>query len=273
MCMLVLFRMRVCMGVCVCVCVCACVCRFLVFSMFSHIGFPLFGCDRPDFFGDVLYCCFGGWWFSLFIFLFWVLNFFFKAMVQIRAPATLPEYYSFPATVGGRTFFATVPRGGIEKDQTFAFPLPLPTPTRNSTNSSTPRRSTSSSMSSSSSSSSSSKKRPRLKSGTIEPAFVPVGHWKDGLFTAFCKHGPCHPTVWNSCCCLPSTLSLSVSVSLVCGGASKRVSFFFVCLLFFVCCFPFFCRRIDRLLLPPKNWFWNLWYLQTVHRFFDVLMF
>ena len=29
---------------------------------------------------------------------------------------------------------------------------------------------------------------------------VPVGKWRDG-FWDLCKLGPCHVTVWNSCCC------------------------------------------------------------------------
>jgi len=35
---------------------------------------------------------------------------------------------------------------------------------------------------------------------TASKAYIPVGDWRDG-FWDICKHGPCHLTLWNSCCC------------------------------------------------------------------------
>ena len=40
---------------------------------------------------------------------------------------------------------------------------------------------------------------------TLRSSFSPpVGHWKDSLWS-WCRHGPCHATVWNSICCCALT--------------------------------------------------------------------
>jgi hypothetical protein len=88
------------------------------------------------------------------------------AMMQVTAPATLPEGYQFDAQIGERVVQITVPLGGVEKGQSFSVPLPE----------------------------------------TVESLItgkgisIPVGHWRDGLFDIF-HYGACHPAVWASCCC------------------------------------------------------------------------
>jgi hypothetical protein len=86
------------------------------------------------------------------------------AMMQVVAPATLPEGYEFEASIGDRLVKITVPQGGIEKGQTFSVPLP--------------------------------EKVESLISGIS----IPVGHWRDGLFDIF-HYGVCHPSCWTACCC------------------------------------------------------------------------
>ena len=88
--------------------------------------------------------------------------------VQVTAPADLPEGFVFQASLGGegnRVISVTVPPGGIEKGQTFAAPLPTEVES--------------------------------IVTGTVS---IPVGHWRDGLFT-FWSHGICHAHCWTACCC------------------------------------------------------------------------
>jgi hypothetical protein len=97
------------------------------------------------------------------------------AMVEVVAPASLPEGYQFQAQVaGGRTVTVTVPPGGIEQGQKFSVPLGPsgPSPLASATS-----------------------------QGTIH---IPVGHWRDGLFDCF-NYGACHPHCWTSACCHLST--------------------------------------------------------------------
>jgi hypothetical protein len=88
------------------------------------------------------------------------------AMMQVTAPATLPEGYQFDAQIGDRVVQITVPNGGVEQGQSFSVPLPE----------------------------------------TVESLIqgkgisIPVGHWRDGLFDIF-HYGLCHPAVWSACCC------------------------------------------------------------------------
>jgi hypothetical protein len=90
-----------------------------------------------------------------------------KPMVEVVAPSTLAENYQFPATVGNRTFMAQVPKGGVGAGQRFSVPLPR-------------------------------------EEDYIQPQIkVPVGQWRDGFWDLF-AHGFFHPTVLNSCCCVPS---------------------------------------------------------------------
>ena len=86
-------------------------------------------------------------------------------MMQVTAPATLPEGYEFDVRIGDRTVTVTVPKGGVEKGQMFSVPLP--------------------------------ERIDSLITGSIN---IPVGHWRDGLFDIF-HYGACHPAAWASCCC------------------------------------------------------------------------
>jgi Cys-rich protein (TIGR01571 family) len=86
-------------------------------------------------------------------------------MMQVVAPATLPEGYEFEASIGENTKVKVkVPPGGVEEGQTFQAPFP-----------------------------------PQFES-MISGAHVPVGHWRDGLCDIF-RYGLCHPHCWTSCCC------------------------------------------------------------------------
>ena len=95
-------------------------------------------------------------------------------MLQVTAPADLPEGYEMEATIGGTEdgqggtgIQVQVPPGGIEKGQTFSVPFP-------------------------------SQVQSRLASSTT--IRVPVGNWRDGMFE-FYKYGVCHPHCWTACCC------------------------------------------------------------------------
>ena len=84
-------------------------------------------------------------------------------MVEITAPATLQENFTFPASAQGRTFMVTVPKGGIIAGQRFKVPLPP-------------------------------------QEDCIHPRpQVTTGEWKDGLWDIF-GYGFCHPSVIHSCC-------------------------------------------------------------------------
>jgi len=75
-------------------------------------------------------------------------------MVNVIAPASLPEGYTFEAQIGERTFTATVPAGGVKEGQSFLTVLP-------------PEGNT-------------------LRSNKV------TGRWKDSLCD-FCSFGCCHP--------------------------------------------------------------------------------
>jgi hypothetical protein len=47
-----------------------------------------------------------------------------EPMIQVKAPATLPEGYNLDVPVGPRTFTVTVPAGGVQEGQSFQVPLP-----------------------------------------------------------------------------------------------------------------------------------------------------
>uniref|UniRef100_A0A7S2GUZ6 PLAC8 family protein n=1 Tax=Helicotheca tamesis TaxID=374047 RepID=A0A7S2GUZ6_9STRA len=100
-------------------------------------------------------------------------------MMEVVAPANLPEGYTFPVEIGdaekgatSTTFTVTVPIGGIEEGQTFSVPLPG--------NSSTTTPGT----------------------DGVSRVSIPVGHWKDGLCNC-CAYGCFHPLLWNSFFCIP----------------------------------------------------------------------
>jgi hypothetical protein len=86
------------------------------------------------------------------------------AMMQVVAPANLPEGYTFDAVIGDRSVKVTIPAGGVEKGQTFSVPLPS------------------------------------AVESLITGISIPVGHWRDGLFDII-HYGVCHPSCWISCCC------------------------------------------------------------------------
>eukprot|EP00571_Detonula_confervacea_P003950 CAMPEP_0172325708 /NCGR_PEP_ID=MMETSP1058-20130122/54564_1 /TAXON_ID=83371 /ORGANISM="Detonula confervacea, Strain CCMP 353" /LENGTH=292 /DNA_ID=CAMNT_0013042307 /DNA_START=26 /DNA_END=904 /DNA_ORIENTATION=+ len=88
--------------------------------------------------------------------------------LEVVAPATLPEGYTFDAEANGHSFTVKVPVGGVEQGQKFS--VPFPAGSNGYTGSAIPR------------------------------ASVPVGHWKDGLCDCF-RLGVIHPAVWNAVCC------------------------------------------------------------------------
>jgi len=115
-----------------------------------------------------------------------------QPMLQITAPADMPEGYEFDAAIGSgdstigngqgndnsdsnsaatATIKVQVPPGGIEKGQTFSVPFPAQMTSQ------------------------------LAAAATIR---IPVGNWRDGLFDWW-KHGVCHPHCWTACCC--STLA------------------------------------------------------------------
>lgn len=85
--------------------------------------------------------------------------------VHVMAPATLPESYTFEATIieyPKLSFPVTVPPGGIQEGEIFLVPIPT---------------------------------------DLDEPQIiVETGRWKDPLFACF-KHGICHPSIWCALCC------------------------------------------------------------------------
>lgn len=88
--------------------------------------------------------------------------------LEVVAPATLPEGYTFDAEANGHSFTVKVPVGGVEEGQKFS--VPFPAGANGYSGSAIPR------------------------------ASVPVGHWKDGLCDCF-RFGVIHPALWNACCC------------------------------------------------------------------------
>jgi len=94
-----------------------------------------------------------------------------EPMIQVKAPATLPEGYKLDVQVGQKTFTVTIPPGGVQEGQTFQVPLP---------------GGSSSSISD--------------FSGAVARVSVPVGQWRDGICDC-CAQGICHPLIWNAYCC------------------------------------------------------------------------
>eukprot|EP00584_Thalassiosira_punctigera_P006352 CAMPEP_0172531078 /NCGR_PEP_ID=MMETSP1067-20121228/4619_1 /TAXON_ID=265564 ORGANISM="Thalassiosira punctigera, Strain Tpunct2005C2" /NCGR_SAMPLE_ID=MMETSP1067 /ASSEMBLY_ACC=CAM_ASM_000444 /LENGTH=194 /DNA_ID=CAMNT_0013315407 /DNA_START=33 /DNA_END=614 /DNA_ORIENTATION=+ len=93
--------------------------------------------------------------------------------LEVAAPATLPEGYTFEANANGQNFTVKVPVGGVEEGQTFSVPFPAGAN--------------------------------GYSGAAIPRASVPVGDWKDGLCDC-CRHGLIHPVIWNAWCC-PLVLS------------------------------------------------------------------
>jgi len=91
-----------------------------------------------------------------------------RPYLEVVAPATLPERYTFEADVNGQSFTVRVPTGGVEEGQKFNVPFPAGSD--------------------------------GYSGAAIPRASVPVGHWKDDLCACF-RHGICHSVLWNACCC------------------------------------------------------------------------
>jgi len=105
-------------------------------------------------------------------------------MVEVTAPATLPEGYTFQATAAGRSFNVRVPTGGIEKGQRFSVPMPS-------------------------------------EDVCASRVSVPVGHWKNGICSCF-QFGICHAWLWMTCCCpLLATAQVQTRLNLNFCGDEK----------------------------------------------------
>ena len=92
-------------------------------------------------------------------------------LMQVVAPATLPEGYEFMAALGDRTVKVVVPPGGVEQGQKFEVPFPQHLET------------------------------------ALTGVSVPVGHWRDGILDIF-HYGVCHPACWTSSACHLRTYKL-----------------------------------------------------------------
>eukprot|EP00579_Thalassiosira_antarctica_P031630 CAMPEP_0201991556 /NCGR_PEP_ID=MMETSP0905-20130828/363_1 /ASSEMBLY_ACC=CAM_ASM_000554 /TAXON_ID=420261 /ORGANISM="Thalassiosira antarctica, Strain CCMP982" /LENGTH=293 /DNA_ID=CAMNT_0048545997 /DNA_START=30 /DNA_END=911 /DNA_ORIENTATION=+ len=88
--------------------------------------------------------------------------------LEVVAPATLPEGYTFEAEANGHNFTVKVPVGGVEQGQKFSVPFPAGAN--------------------------------GYSGAAIPRASVPVGHWKDGMCDCF-RLGLIHPVLWNAYCC------------------------------------------------------------------------
>jgi hypothetical protein len=95
-----------------------------------------------------------------------------QSLMQVTAPATLPEGYEFPVTLGSLKFPVKVPPGGVEEGQVFTVPIPT---------TSIPQ---------------------------IHTTSIPVGAWRDDLDGCF-NYGACHPHFWTACFCSLRTLMYS----------------------------------------------------------------
>lgn len=83
-------------------------------------------------------------------------------MIDVVAPANLPEGYTFEAEIDECRFIATVPSGGVRKGETFSCYM-----------------------------------RDMERAGESD---IPTRKWRDTLFHCL-KHGPTHPMLLNACFC------------------------------------------------------------------------
>jgi hypothetical protein len=90
-----------------------------------------------------------------------------QSMMQITAPATLPEGYELPVQLGSSQFKIKVPLGGIEQGQVFSVPVP---------------------------------QESIAQSTASVASSLPVGAWRDSECDCF-KYGLCHPHIWTSLLC------------------------------------------------------------------------
>mmetsp|Transcript_5791 Transcript_5791/g.8408 ORF Transcript_5791/g.8408 Transcript_5791/m.8408 type:complete len:309 (+) Transcript_5791:162-1088(+) len=103
-------------------------------------------------------------------------------MIEVVAPGTLPEGYTFDAEVGSQTVTVTVPQGGVEEGQKFTVPLQS-----KSENNSVDMHAIAT---------------PRIS--------VPVGGWKDH-WCNFCAFGCCHSVLCNAYWCTPVIIAQVMS--------------------------------------------------------------
>ena len=89
-----------------------------------------------------------------------------KPMMQITAPATLPEGYELPVQLGSLHFNVKVPMGGIEQGQVFSVHIP----------------------------------QQSVVQPVFAPSSIPVGDWRDSECDCF-NYGVCHPHIWTSLLC------------------------------------------------------------------------
>mmetsp|Transcript_373 Transcript_373/g.417 ORF Transcript_373/g.417 Transcript_373/m.417 type:complete len:310 (+) Transcript_373:142-1071(+) len=103
-------------------------------------------------------------------------------MIEVVAPGTLPEGYTFEAEVGSQSVTVTVPQGGVEEGQKFTVPLQS-----KSENNATDMHAMAT---------------PRVN--------VPVGGWKDHWCNFF-AFGCCHSVLCNAYWCTPVIIAQVMS--------------------------------------------------------------
>jgi hypothetical protein len=87
-----------------------------------------------------------------------------QSLMQVTAPANLPEGYEFTVMLGSLKFPVKVPPGGVEEGQVFTVPIPT------------------------------------TGIPQIHTTSIPVGAWRDDLDGCF-NYGACHPHCWTACAC------------------------------------------------------------------------
>ena len=113
-------------------------------------------------------------------------------MVEVVAPATLPEGYKFDAQVGSQLVSVTVQMGGVEEGQRFTIPLTMPS-------------SSTAGATSSSSASGGDRANFDIHAMAQPRVQVPIGTWKDH-WCNFCGFGCCHAVLCNAYCCTPGRM-------------------------------------------------------------------
>jgi hypothetical protein len=94
-----------------------------------------------------------------------------KDIVQVLAPETLPEYYSFDVRIGDEIFVAIVPPGGVKKGEIFNSYMTSLDPQGGIMSNAPIRR--------------------------YYDMNIPQYRWRDGIGN-LCAHGLCHPILLNS---------------------------------------------------------------------------
>jgi Cys-rich protein (TIGR01571 family) len=156
-------------------------------------------------------------------------------MVQVAAPATLPEGFQFDATFDGTTFTVTVPSGGVRQGQMFEVPFLI---TAGSGSGGGGSGATSGGKSTSTTSNTGAYQSTYQSGGGAaatanndhehahdhdhDPHHIPRGQWRDGLFDCF-NHGPCHPSFLMAFCA-PVCLNGQVMTRLKLNWLGETVS-------------------------------------------------